>query len=447
MKRKGIFEQRVAQTIDQHQLLLYGKRYLVGLSGGADSIALVCCLKALGYQLEAVHCNFELRGTESDRDEIFVRDFCKKQNILLHVRHFQTRTYASNHHVSIEMAARDLRYQWFRALLTERNASAIVVAHHRDDNAETVLLNLIRGTGIRGLCGMRYKNDDVVRPLLDLSRGEIESYLAELGQGYVTDSTNWERDATRNKIRLDVLPLLQQINPVVKQTLHELAQRMSDTEVLYRRAVEEAVARVFHGDKLSLRALREESGAETILYEILAPKGFNAAQVRSVYELDPDATGKMFESQEWVLLYDRDYLIFRQKNQILTPISVEELPVKPGLVTITDDLVLQIGLFRADSYVIQKDKSYLCLDADKIKEPLRVRRCEQGDRFCPYGMKGSKLVSDFLTDCKKNRFQKENQFVLTCGDSIVWVIGERSDRRFAIDNQTQRVVEIKIVGF
>lgn len=445
MNEKDHFLQQVERTIRVHRLLTPDRLYLLGLSGGADSVALACCLTELGYRFEAVHCNFELRGAESERDEAFVRDFCSQRGIPLHVRHFQTIDYSAKEHVSIEMAARDLRYGWFRTLLSERGAAGIIVAHHQDDNAETLLLHLIRGTGIKGLCGMKYRNGDILRPFLDSSRAAIMRYLAAVGQSYVTDSTNLERDAVRNRIRLDILPLLRQINPSVGETLHELARHVSGAEQLYRRALGKSIRRVCHDGIISLSALREEAdAAETVLYEILAPMGFNSVQVRSVYEQRAGAAGQVYESKTWRLLCDRDSLICQKKDPAAAELQASQLP-EEGLVTVTSDLSLLVTGYPASSYVIKKQKDVLCLDADKVALPLQVRHWQRGDRFYPFGMNGSKLVSDFLTDRKKNRFQKEAQLVLVHGTDIVWVVGERPDRRFSVDSQTRRILEVRAV--
>ena len=201
------FKEKVKNCIARHELLEREHPVLVALSGGADSVALACVLQDLGYKIEAAHCNFCLRGAESERDEAFVTDFCQRRKIVLHRRCFSTHAYAHEHHVSIEMAARTLRYDFFEQLLQERELDCVAVAHHREDNTETVLLNLLRGTGIRGLRGIQYRNGKVVRPLLDVSRQEIEDYLAECHQDYVTDSTNLQDEVQRNKIRLNVMPL------------------------------------------------------------------------------------------------------------------------------------------------------------------------------------------------------------------------------------------------
>jgi len=207
---------KVKEFIEKEDLFSKQDKILVALSGGADSVALTRILITLGYHCEAAHCNFELRGEESDRDEDFVRNFCRSLNIKCHSIHFETRRYADQQSISIEMAARELRYNWFSKICEESDCQVVAVAHHKDDSVETMLLNLIRGTGINGLLGIRPKNGNVVRPLLCASRQEVVAYLHRMNQTYVTDSTNLEDEYTRNKIRLNLLPLMEEINPSVK---------------------------------------------------------------------------------------------------------------------------------------------------------------------------------------------------------------------------------------
>lgn len=222
------FVASVSSFANIHHLFAKEGVYLVALSGGADSVALLLALLDMGVRVEAVHCNFHLRGEESDRDEQFCKDLCSKYNVELHLVHFDTCEYAALHHVSIEMAARDLRYAYFERLRSDMGAEAICVAHHRDDSVETVLLNLVRGTGLRGLRGIQPKNGNIVRPLLCVSRDDIECFLDSIGQDYVTDSTNLHDDVKRNKIRLDVLPLLETLNPDVRQSIFRTSLRACD---------------------------------------------------------------------------------------------------------------------------------------------------------------------------------------------------------------------------
>ncbi|WP_347030861.1 tRNA lysidine(34) synthetase TilS, partial [Bacteroides intestinalis] len=237
-------KKKIEQYIDQEKLFTREDKILVTLSGGADSVALLRLLLDMGYTCEAAHCNFHLRGDESVRDEMFVRELCLQLVVPLHVQHFQTMEEAEKRHISIEMAARELRYAWFEQLRLQQGADVIAVAHHKDDSVETLLLNLIRGTGINGLLGIRPKNGNIVRPLLCLDRKEITEYLQEIGQSYVTDSTNLQDEYTRNKIRLNLLPLMQEINPSVKESLLRTSEHLNDAALLYKKGIEEGKQKV-----------------------------------------------------------------------------------------------------------------------------------------------------------------------------------------------------------
>lgn len=239
-----MFHHEIDKYIEEKQLFTLRDRVLVALSGGADSVALLRVLLALGYRCEAAHCNFHLRGEESNRDEQFVRELCRGLGVALHVTHFDTTAYAARHHVSIEMAAREMRYRWFEQLRQEREMSVIAVAHHRDDSVETFLLNLVRGAGINGLKGISPKNGAIVRPLLEVNRQDILDYLQHLQQPYVTDSTNLQDEYMRNKIRLNILPMLRELNPSVSESIAETAARLGDVSLLYNKEIEAGKRRV-----------------------------------------------------------------------------------------------------------------------------------------------------------------------------------------------------------
>ena len=236
-----MFHWNIQKYIEEKQLFTLHDKVLVALSGGADSVALLRVLLVLGYHCEAAHCNFHLRGEESDRDERFVNELCKGLGVTLHVTHFDTVAYASRHHVSIEMAAREMRYDWFEQLRKERGMAVIAVAHHRDDSVETFLLNLIRGAGINGLKGISPHNGCIVRPLLEVSRQDILDYLRCLRQGYVTDSTNLQDEYMRNKIRLNILPMLRELNPSVSESIAETSRRLTDVSLIYNKEIEDAI--------------------------------------------------------------------------------------------------------------------------------------------------------------------------------------------------------------
>lgn len=438
------FKEKVKNCIARHELLGREHPVLVALSGGADSVALVCVLQDLGYKIEAAHCNFCLRGAESDRDEAFVTDFCQRRKIVLHRRCFSTHAYAHEHHVSIEMAARTLRYDFFEQLLQERELDCVAVAHHREDNTETVLLNLLRGAGIRGLRGIQYRNGKVVRPLLDVSRQEIEDYLAECHQDYVTDSTNLQDEVQRNKIRLNVMPRMREIYPNADESIHQGARRLSDAFRIYEYGMDLLMQQVVHGNRILLEELNRTPAPETVLYEILNRMDFNPAQVAAIYEQQGGESGKVYESATHRLLRDREALVFEKKA--VRPVRLEKVLPLEGIMRVTDDVTFLISRSSYSSGgPLPREKNVICMDLDKVEFPLVVRMPQTGDRFMPFGMKGMKLVSDFLTDLKKNVFEKERQLLVCSGDKIAWVVGERPDDRFRVTEHTRHILRIQLL--
>ena len=425
-----MFKRDVEKFIDQKSLFERCDKVLVALSGGADSVALLRVLDALGYQCECAHCNFHLRGEESNRDEAFVQQLCQKFDIPLHVTHFDTTDYAHTKRISIEMAARELRYQWFETLRQSIGASVIAVAHHRDDSVETFLLNLIRGTGINGLKGIAPKNGYVVRPLLQESRENILDYLQHLNQEYVTDSTNLKDEYMRNKIRLNLLPLMKELNPSVSESIAATAERLADAALIYNKEREMAIQKVMKGEKvISISALLDETAPSSLLFELLHPYGFNSSQIKDIYQSLFGQSGRRFHSSQWEVLRDRDSLILHSFN------GEEINHIPPTLTYETVDIT--------PDFIIPRDKHIACLDADKVTLPLTVRKWQAGDKFTPLGMKGKKNVSDYLTDRKFTLFQKEHQYVACQGDKIVWLIGERIDNAYRIDADSKRAVIVR----
>lgn len=428
---------KIAQYIEQEGLFTPQDKVLVALSGGADSVALLRLLLHMNYSCEAAHCNFHLRGDESDRDEDFVRRLCLRLNVPLHVRHFRTAEEAAHRHISIEMAARELRYAWFEELRQAQNAAVIAVAHHQDDSVETLLLNLIRGTGINGLLGIRPKNGHIVRPLLCLDRKEITDYLQELSQPYVTDSTNLQDEYTRNKIRLNLLPLMQEINPSVKESLLRTAGHLNDAALLYKKAIETGKQNVLTPQGILIEALLNEPAPQTLLYEILSPLGFNSAQVKDIFASLHGLPGKIFLAPGWRALKDRELLLIDPSCSADT--SAVFPPDDPSL---PFRLTMEERELTAD-FIIPRQPGTACFDADKLQTPLTVRHCRRGDSFVPFGMTGRKKVSDYLTDRKFSLTRKERQWVLCSGPHIAWLIGERTDNRFRIDESTKRILLIE----
>ena len=407
-------------------------KVLVALSGGADSVALLRVLTDLGYTCECAHCNFHLRGEESNRDEKFVRTLCDEHNIPLHIKHFETNSYAKEKQISIEMAARELRYEWFEELRKETGATVIAVAHHRDDSVETFLLNLIRGTGINGLKGIQTKNGYIVRPLLETSREDILNYLDYLKQDYVTDSTNLQDEYMRNKIRLNLLPMMKDMNPSIMESIQNTAEKLAEAANIYNQNRKEilktSIQITSDGYMLPIRTILEDTAPQSLLHEWLSPVGFNSSQIKDIHQsLKNEQSGKLFISNKWELLRDRDFLILqpKQKEENIPKISIETIEID-------------------NDFILLKDKNIACLDADKVALPLEIRKWKKGDKFVPFGMKGQKKVSDYLTDKKFSLFQKEKQYVACCEGEIVWLVGERSDERYKITERTQRALILKI---
>ena len=414
---------KVARYIEKHKLLNHSELYIVALSGGADSVVLLLLLDEMGYKVHAAHSNFHLRGVESDRDEAFCEQLCRDKNIPFHRAHFDTREYAELHKVSVEMAARELRYKWFEQLREDIGAAGVCVAHHRDDSVETVILNMVRGTGVHGLTGIRPRNGRIIRPLLCVSRVEIEVFLAKRGQEYVTDSTNLEDEATRNKVRHRIIPELQQLNAKALENIQRMAERMVAVEALL--------------DDYKARIVQVESGRVTIrksdvingylLYELIADYGFNAAQAAQIFEsMSAGGVGSVFSSVDYDLLVDRECLLIESHLEPMKPLVIPET----GVYVLDEKHKIRVEI---GDFSISKESFVATLDAAKVSFPLTVRRVEEGDWMVPYGMKGRKLLSDLMTDMKLSIFDKRKQLVITDNQGIIiWTIGLRVSQNVAI---------------
>jgi tRNA(Ile)-lysidine synthase len=434
---------KVADFIAKHSLLTSDGLHLVALSGGADSVALLRVLKQLDYRIEAVHCNFHLRGEESDRDEAFVKNLCKEQDVKLHLIHFDTAAYASVHQVSIEMAARQLRYQYFEQLRQDIGAETICVAHHRDDAVETLLMNLMRGAGIHGLTGIHPRNGAVVRPLLGVSRQDIEAYLRQLDQSYVTDSTNLQPDVLRNKIRLQLLPLFEDIYPGSADNIARTAHYLSEAEKVYNAEIARNTEKCLSGNPqfsflISHSSLSSSPSPLCTLYEHLSPLGFNRDQIEQILSCLPGESGRVFTSSNHTLVIDRQTVMVEPVREPFKPIVIPE----SGLYHLDGTAKIRVECVGKDAG-ISRDPQIATLDASKVRFPLTVRPVQEGDRFQPFGMKGQKLVSDFLTDLKQNILEKRRQLVVTdASGTIVWLVGLRIAHSFRITDATTSVLSI-----
>jgi tRNA(Ile)-lysidine synthase len=424
-----------------------GSTVIVGLSGGADSTALLRVLLALEYRCIAVHCNFHLRGAESNRDQQFVTELCQSLGVELIVCSYDTAAYAKQKNISIEMAARELRYTDFERIMQEREANAVCIAHHREDSNETLLLNLIRGTGIKGLTGIKPCNGHIIRPLLCVTRQEVEEWLEKMGQPYVTDSTNLETDYTRNKIRLQLMPLMRSINPSADASLAETARHLQQAYAFYSQAIGQAKEQVVTGTEqefsIDINKLRQVPSVQGLLFEILSPLGFNDTQISSISESLDSQPGIRFCSDTHQLFKDRDCFMVSPLNKPDTAQFSIDIR-NHTTVTLPDGRIISITHAPAGT-PISADPCTATLDAAFVTDSqITVRRWKEGDWFIPFGMKGRKLVSDYLTDIKVSQAERRGQLVVTHKDDIIWVVGRRSDNRYRVTSRTLNQIIFKL---
>ncbi|MDR2765026.1 MAG: tRNA lysidine(34) synthetase TilS [Tannerella sp.] len=426
----------VRTYIVTHQLLQPDDKVIVGVSGGADSIALLHVLTHAGYACIVAHCNFHLRGAESDCDEQFVAQVAASLHLPCCQIDFDTAEYAGRKRISVEMAARELRYQWFEELRNRFQAQAIAVAHHRDDSLETVLLNLIRGTGIRGLCGIRPKNGYLIRPFLSLSRLEILQWLSRQGLAYRIDSSNLSDEYMRNFIRLRLLPLMEELNPSVREAITRTARHLSGIESLYADWIEKERERIMPDAKrIDIHKLMQSPAPQTLLYELIRLHGFTQALSESVFESLQGEPGKIFYAPDAScrIIKDRDFLLLAScpaKNERIYTLGADD--------SLTQPVRLSTQKKAIDArFEIEKKASVASFDFNKLTFPLTLRTWRNGDWFIPFGMHGRKKLSDYFTDRKFSLVRKEQTWVLCSGKNIIWIVGERMDNRYRISPSTK----------
>ncbi len=433
---------KLREHLNNNLSFLKEKKLLLAVSGGLDSMVLVHLLQQLNYDIYIAHCNFNLRGQESDGDEDFISEYAKSNNIKIYVTRFDTALFASDAKLSIQVAARQLRYLWFEELMQQNSLDYLLTAHHLDDSLETFLINLTRGTGLEGLTGIPQQNGKIVRPLLPFTRDEILAYANENGIQWREDSSNASDKYLRNKLRHDIVPLLKTLNPAFDasflRTLEYLQQAqslVSDASILVYKQVVSEKENQKHFDIAKLKRL---PNYKAYLYQWLNPFGFTAWD--DIYAFADAQSGKYIVSGNFRLLKDREALILEPLQQT----AMDSVSIAEGVVGIDTPINLTFRFVTATA--INATKKSIFVDNQLIKYPLILRRWQEGDYFCPAGMNGQKKkVSKFFKDEKFSLSEKENTWLLCSGEEIIWVTGHRADERFKVRETTNTILKIEVL--
>lgn len=414
-------------------------KILIAVSGGLDSMVLLDLISKSNLEFAVAHCNFQLRGDESDADENFVKSYCETNSLLGFFQKFDTKQFSEDEKLSIQVAARKLRYEWFYELIKTKNYDFIATAHHLDDQLETFLIHFSRGTGLDGLTGIPSQNDKIIRPLMIFSRAEIETFANENQLKWREDSSNVSDKYVRNKIRHHVVPILKELNPSFldsfENTIQNLKQAQSlvddASRIVYRKVVQD----VANQKKINLNELLQLPNYQAYLYQWLKPFGFSAWQ--DIYDLVNAQSGKQIFSEHFRLLKDRETLIIEPKTDRIS----DEYFIKKSQSELNFPLKLKLSYV---SEIGKSDTKTIFVDAEALKFPLQLRKWLEGDYFYPFGMNGKKKVSKFFKDDKFSLIEKRNTWLLCSDNQIVWLVGKRMDERFKITENTQTILKIQL---
>ena len=449
--------QKTQKYIAKYNLCNSGTPILVACSGGVDSMVLIDVLMKLNYNIAIAHCNFQLRGNESDEDEKFIKEFANSNKITFHVIKFDTKAFKKDKTISTQMAARKLRYEWFENIRKENNYHCIATAHHLDDQLETVLLNITKGTGIKGLTGMQPKNGFVIRPFLEISKQQILDYSNENKIVFREDSSNASDDYQRNLIRHQVVPQLQKINPALHSSAIDFISRMNDYESLSIEQIKVAKKKCYSEKngmvEIKLGYIKSQIEGKTILFHLLKEFGFNSTQTAEVFKniesLNAES-GKQFYSETHRIVIDRKSLFVVAKNiERDNYLSFDKIPNQ----IIFNNFKIQCSLVSIKELNIKASNNHAYFDADKIKFPILIRYYKEGDYFYPFGMSksktpgkvGKKKLSKYFKDEKFSLLDKENTPVLFSGEKLIWLVNHRIDDRFKVTENTKTVLKLLVV--
>ena len=428
---------------------------LLAVSGGVDSVALVDLIDKAGFPYQIAHCNFQLRGEESERDEQFVRSLGAKYGKAVLVKRVDTKEYAANHKCAIQEAARDLRYAWFAEIVAGLHLSThdslltthvyTVTAHHADDNIETMLMQFFRGTGIQGLTGIQpmLKERKLIRPLLTFRKTELLEYAEANGLGFVEDSSNASDKYTRNFFRNQLIPQIKEVFPQVEENLLHNIQRFSEVAALYDQSVKQQLEKLVEqkGNEYYVPVLKWKKATplHTITWELIKPYGFSAAQTNEVIKLLDAENGSHIASPTHRIIRNRNWMIISPNTtEIAQHVIIETGEGK----VLFENGVLEMRMIHNSEFRIMNSEWEASIDLKNIKFPLLLRKCKTGDYFYPLGMQKKKKISRFLIDLKLSKTEKEKVWVLESNQKIVWVIGYRIDNRFKITEQTNKALQL-----
>jgi tRNA(Ile)-lysidine synthase len=431
--------------IEEHSLIPPRSKILLAVSGGVDSMVMLRLFKKCGYNFAVAHCNFQLRGNESDDDEQLVRNTCQQEAIRLYVKNFDTKAYALENKVSIQVAARELRYAWFDELRDMHNFSAVAVAHNKNDISETLLFNLARGTGLKGLSGIKPNTNGIIRPLLFALRMEIEEFAIANSIAFRNDSSNSQTKYARNRIRHNVLPELEKINEGAIDNIYRtslfVANSWQAIEKMNSTFRDEVRSEAGDEVNLSISRLKAYPFRQIFLVEELTTFGFSPAMVLDIEKSIFSQAGKMFFAKDYQIVRDRDSLIISPLKFSSKP---AEIVIDKETTIISNPFPLKFEVVNRKGFQIPKSSNVGVFNLDLLTFPLVLRPWREGDWFIPFGMKGRKKISDFLTDQKIPLHQKASVFVLESDGNIIWVVGHRIDNRFGIDNDCEKVLVVKM---
>ena len=433
--------QNFKNHIDKNLPFLKGSKLLIAISGGIDSVVLTHLLHQLNFDIQLAHCNFQLREKESDLDEGFIKKLGKQLNIDTFSIRFDTNIYSKDNKLSTQLAARKLRYDWFQQLTDKHQFDYVLTAHHADDNLETFLINLSRGTGLEGLTGIPEINGNIVRPLLSFSQKEVEEYADKNQIKWREDASNQETKYLRNKIRHQIIPLLKEVNPNLLKTHHKTTDYLKQSQQIIADKMQEVSAKVVskEGDliKISIPELLKLSDPKIYLFQLL--KRYKFTEWNDVYNLIYAQSGKKILTNSYTLLKDRDFLLLLQTDKKKSTENKQVIIHKKD-VEITNPINL---LFENTLDKLKINTNCIIVDKFLLNYPLILRRWKAGDFFYPTGMLGKKKVSKYFKDEKLSTFEKENTWLLCSNDDkIIWIIGKRQDKRFSASNKTKQLLKI-----